>query len=95
MARFINKIELVELLEDEVNCIQFLCNEGLLNTQKLCSECDSPITLKKIADRKLPYFVCERRHIRIRISCAKGTKICKCFLTSDVIDTLFYSRDFI
>ena len=54
MVRFINKIELVELLVDEVNCIQFLCNEGLLNTQKLCSECDSPITLKKIADRKLP-----------------------------------------
>ena len=70
MARFINNIE---LLEDEVNCIQFLCDEGLLNTQKLCCECDSPMDLKKIADRKLSYFVCERRHKRIRISCAKGT----------------------
>ena len=73
MARFINKNDLVEFLEDEENCVQFLCDEGLLNTQKLCSECDSPMNLNKIAERKLPYFVCERRHKRIRISCAKGT----------------------
>ena len=52
MARFINKNDLVELLEDEVNCVQFLCDEGLLNTEKLCSACDSPMNLKK--KEKLP-----------------------------------------
>jgi hypothetical protein len=46
MTRFMNKNDLVELLEDEENCVQFLCDEGLLNTQKLCSECDSPMNLK-------------------------------------------------
>jgi hypothetical protein len=30
MARFINKNDLVELLEDEENCVQFLCDKGLL-----------------------------------------------------------------
>ena len=75
MARFINKNDLEELLEDEVNRVQFLCDKGLLNTQKLCSVCDSPINLKNIAEKKLPYFVCERRHKKLRISCAKGTWI--------------------
>ena len=71
--RFINKNDLVELLEDKVNCVQFLCDEGLLNTDKLCSECDSPMNLEKLPDKKIPYFVCARRHKRMRISCAKGT----------------------
>ena len=73
MARLINKNDLVELLGDEVNCIQYLCDQRLLNTQKLCSRFDSPMKLKNIADRKLSYFVCERRHERIRISCPKDT----------------------
>ena len=47
MARFINKNDLLELLGDEVNCIQFLCDEGQLNTEKLCSDCDTPMKLKK------------------------------------------------
>jgi hypothetical protein len=47
-ARFINKSDLLELLGDELNFIQFLCNEGLLSTQKLCSECDLPMNLKKL-----------------------------------------------
>ena len=70
MARFNNKND---ELEDEVNCIKFLCDEGLLNTQKLCSECDSAMNLRKLPDRKLSYFVCERLHKRIRISCAEST----------------------
>ena len=97
MARLINKRDLVEFLEDKVNCIQFLCDEGLLNTQKLCSECDSVVNLKKITDRILPYFVCERRHKRIRISCAKGTwyENTKMSPLQVMLMTLFYNRDFI
>jgi hypothetical protein len=31
------------------------------------------MNLKKVADKKLPYFECERWHKKIRITCAKGT----------------------
>ena len=66
MARFINKNDLVELLEDEVFVRR--------RTVKLCSECDSPMNLKKnLRTKKLPYFVCARRHKSIRRSWAKGT----------------------
>ena len=60
MARFINKNDLVEHLEDKVNCVQFLCDEGLLNTEKLCSECDSPMNLKKTSGQQIAIFcVCK------------------------------------
>ena len=97
MARFFNDlVELVELLEDEVNCVQFLCDEGLLNTEKLCSECNSPMILKKLPDKRLSYFVCARRHKRIRISCAKGTwfENTKMSPLQVMLMTQFYNREF-
>ena len=93
MTRFINKSDIKELLEDELNCIRFLCDEGLLNTQKLCSEYDSPMNLNKLS-----YFVRERRHKRIRTSCAKDTWFEKnenVSFASNAIDTLFYIREFV
>ena len=41
MARFISKADLIQLLGDEELCVQFLIDEGLLNTRKLCSEYDA------------------------------------------------------
>ena len=41
MARFIRKTDLIQLFGDEEFCISFLLDEGLLNTRKLCSECDA------------------------------------------------------
>ena len=41
MAIFISKTDLIQLFGDEEFCISFLLDEGLLNTRKLCSECDA------------------------------------------------------
>ena len=53
-ARFINKND----LEDKVNCVEFLCDEGLFNTEKLCSECNSPMNLKKTSGQKNCHILC-------------------------------------
>ena len=73
MARCINNTDLVQLLRDKVTCIQYLCDDGLLNTKKLGSECNAPMDLKKHADRKLSHFVCGKGHKKIRIACMKST----------------------
>ena len=73
MARYVSKADLVYLLGDEETCLQFLFDEGLLNARKLCSECNAPMTLKKRADRRFPYFTCGRGHEKLRIACTKGT----------------------
>jgi hypothetical protein len=58
MARFINKNDLLELFEDKVNCNQFLCDEALFNTEKLRSDCDSPMNLKKTSGQKNCHILC-------------------------------------
>ena len=35
-----SKADLIQLVGDAEICIQFLLDEGLLNTMKFCSECD-------------------------------------------------------
>ena len=33
-----------------------MCDEGLFNTEKLCSECNAPMNLKKTSGQKIAIF---------------------------------------
>ena len=73
MERFISKFDLTLLIADEEKCIQFLFDEGLLNTKMIYSECGAPMHLRHRMNRRFPYFECGTGHKRLRMSCLEGT----------------------
>jgi hypothetical protein len=66
-------VKIDECKKNEESCIQFLFEERQLNTKKLCSKCNKPISNQKCRDRTFPHLHCKQGHAKITVSSANST----------------------
>ena len=67
MDCFFGIVDLVPFIMEEMACIQFTFDEGLLNTRMVCSECHARLSPKNYGSTKYPLFLCQRGNKKITV----------------------------